>query len=279
MQSKFSLRLAGATAGLLMTATSPFAAEPLPLPPPAPVFTWTGFELGAHVGGGTGTTSVQFPESVVFAGFRVSNSYNDSGIFGGLHVGYNLQLGAIVAGIQGEYNFAGITGGTSNIFLNQESTAVREFGSADGRIGLAFDRLLIYAIGGFAYADIRNQINCAVTLCGAFIPPNLVTGLQTPVTRDFAANRYGFDVGGGIEYNLLGNWTVRAEYRYYNWGSLGFADAGFGAFVIPFNAALILANPFSIAIPNHRDKEILQTGRIGLTYHFAWPPAPVVAKY
>jgi outer membrane immunogenic protein len=286
MQRKFSWRLTGATAGLLLTATSAFAAEPLPPPPPPPVFSWTGFELGAQVGGGAGATNVDFPALTFsnglsnFTSFQTinfANSYSTSGVFGGLHVGYNVQLGAIVVGIQGEYNFAGITGSTTNILLNYESTAVREFGSADGRIGLAFDRLLLYAIGGFAYGDIRNQINCGVILCGAFIPPNLVTGLQTPITRDFAANRYGFNVGGGIEYNLWGNWTARAEYRYYEWGSLGFADAGFGAFVIPFNMVLLQANPFSIAIPNHRDKEILHTGRIGLTYHFAWPPAPVVA--
>lgn len=276
MQRKFSLRLAGATAGLLLTATSPFAAEPLPLPPPVPVFTWTGFELGVHVGGGTDRTSVELP----VLGLDFHNSYNSSGVFGGVHVGYNLQFaGPIVVGLQAEYNFAGITGSTNNILLNYERTDVQEFGSVDGRLGLAFDRLLIYAIGGFAYGDVRNQINCGVILCGAFIPPNLITGLQTPVTRDFAANRYGFNVGGGIEYNLWGNWTARAEYRYYSWGSLGFADAGFGAFVFPTNAVFGLSNPFSIAIPNHRDREILQTGRVGLTYHFAWPPAPVVAKY
>jgi outer membrane immunogenic protein len=274
MQRKISRRLAGATAGLLLTATSALAAEPLPLPPPPPpVFSWAGIELGVHVGGGVGRTSVDFPEAIVFARFPVSNSYSDSGVFGGVHVGYNLQLmGPIVAGLQLEYNFAGITGSTSRLG-NFERTDVAEFGSADGRLGVAFDRVLIYGIGGFAYGDIRNQINCGVLVCGAFIPPTVLGG--TPITRDFAANRFGYDVGGGIEYNLMGNITVRAEYRYYNWGSLGFADAGFGAFVFPFNPA----NPFAIAIPNHRDREILHTGRIGLTYHFAWPPAPVVAKY
>jgi outer membrane immunogenic protein len=282
MQRKFSRRLAGTTAGLLLTATSAFAAEPLPPPPPPPpVFTWTGFELGVHVGGGVGQTSAELEGASVttFEPLIFSNSYDTTGVFGGVHLGYNYQMGPIVVGVQGEYNFAGITGSASNIALNYEETAIREFGSADGRIGFAWDRLMIYAIGGFAYGDIRGQINCGDILCGLFVPPALFTGLRIPVTNDFAANRYGYDVGGGLEYNLMGNWTVRAEYRYYDWGSLGFAQAGFGAFVFPFNAVLLRANPFSIAIPNHRDRETLQTGRIGLTYHFAWPPAPVVAKY
>jgi outer membrane immunogenic protein len=288
MQRKFSRRFAGTTAGLLLTATSAFAAEPLPPPPPPPpVFTWTGFELGVHVGGGVGETSVQLDSFSDFFNRPVdfSNSYDTTGVFGGVHLGYNYQLGSnaaanIVIGVQGEYNFAGITGSASNIALNYEETAIREFGSADGRIGLAFDRLMIYAIGGFAYGDIRGQILCGDILCGAFIPRNLFTGLAgVPVTNDFAANRYGYDVGGGLEYNLMGNWTVRAEYRYYDWGSLGFAQAGFGAFPAGFPSLVTGFNPFSIAIPNHRDRETLQTGRIGLTYHFAWPPAPVVAKY
>jgi outer membrane immunogenic protein len=260
MQRMFSRRLAGATAGLLLTATSPFAADlapPPPPPPPVPVFTWTGFELGLHVGGGAGTTSVNL--------LNFSNSYSTSGPFGGLHLGYNYQFtGPIVIGLQAEYNFAGITGSRTGIPLNFVSTDIQQFGSVDGRLGLAFDRLLIYGIGGFAYADIRNHI-----LCGQFQCDGFPTSIFGPVTRDFGANRYGFDVGGGLEYNLWGNWTARAEYRFYRWNSLTFVDAGFGAF----------GNPFNIAIPNHRDGEYLHTGRIGLTYKFAWPSAPVVARY
>jgi outer membrane immunogenic protein len=258
MQRKFLRRLGGATAGLLLTGTSPFAAEPAPLPPPVPVFTWTGFELGAQVGGGVGRTSVSL--------LQFSNSYSTSGVFGGIHVGFNYQLmGPLVIGIQGEYNFAGITGNATSVPLNFLSTSIRQFGSADGRLGIAFDRLLIYAIGGFAYADIRSQILCGQFQCGGF--PLSPLG---PVIRDFAANRYGFDVGGGLEYNFWGNWTARAEYRYYNWGSRGFEDAGFAN----------RFNPFAIALPNHRSHEILHTGRVGLTYKFAWPYAsPVVASY
>jgi outer membrane immunogenic protein len=263
MQRMFSRRLAGATAGLLLTATSPFAADlapPPPPPPPVPVFTWTGFELGLHVGGGAGKTSVNL--------LQFSDSYSTSGPFGGLHLGYNYQFtGPIVIGLQAEYNFAGITGSRTGI-PSFESTDIQQFGSVDGRLGLAFDRLLIYGIGGFAYADIRNHILCGQTQCGGF-PPVSPLGLLGPVTRDFGANRYGFDVGGGLEYNLWGNWTARAEYRFYRWNSLTFNDAGFGAF----------GNPFNIAIPNHRDGEYLHTGRIGLTYKFAWPSAPVVARY
>jgi outer membrane immunogenic protein len=271
----FSRRLAGATAGLLLTATPPFAAEPLPPPPPpVPVFTWTGAELGVQAGGGIGKTTVEL--------LGINNSYSTHGAFGGLFLGYNYQFAGspLVIGLHLEYNFAGITGTSFNFPFNYARTDIAEFGSVDGRIGLAFDRVLIYGIGGWVYGDIRNQIQCGVVACAAFIPFAGNGGpffpFPLPVTRDFAANRYGYDVGGGIEYALTDNWMVRAEYRYYNWNSRGFNDAGFGTFVAPF----VTINPFAIAIPNHRDKEYMHTGRIGLSYKFAWPPAPpVVAKY
>jgi outer membrane immunogenic protein len=263
MKREFIRCLAGAAAGVLLAGTAATAADlaPVPAPIPAPVFTWTGFELGAQIGGAAGRTSVS-----LFDTFNFSDSYSSTGVFGGLHVGFNYQLmGPIVVGVQGEYNFAGITGNTSAFPLNYLSTSVREFGSADARIGVAFDRLLVYAIGGFAYGDIRNAIN--------FQGAQSVAGLLGfPVNRFFAANRYGFDVGGGLEYNFYGNWTARAEYRYYDFGRLGFADAGFGQFGgVP---ALV-----TIAIPNHTSRETMQTGRLGLTYKFAWPSSPVVARY
>jgi outer membrane immunogenic protein len=254
MKREFIRCLAGAAAGVLLAGSSAIAADLTPVPPPAPVFTWTGFELGAQVGGGSDRTSMN-----LYDVFDFPDSYNSTGAFGGLHVGFNYQLmGPLVIGVQGEYNFAGFTGNSSAFPLNYLATSVREFGSADARIGYAFDHLLVYAIGGFAYGDINNTIN--------FQNSPSVVGF--PVNRFFSANRYGFDVGGGLEYNFYGNWTARLEYRYYDFGTLGFADAGFG-----------VPTGLTIAIPNHTSQETMQTGRVGLTYKFAWPSTPVVAKY
>jgi outer membrane immunogenic protein len=261
MKRDFLWCLAGAAAGVLLTGTSTFAADlgvAPPPPPPPPVFTWTGFELGAQVGGGAGETGVRLNSGLNgIPLFPPSDRYGSSGVFGGIHVGFNYQFsGPFVAGVQLEYNFAGITGTASAPPLNYLETSIREFGSADGRLGVAFDRLLIYGIGGFAYGDIRSQIQ--------------LTGLAPGIIDFFSVNRYGWDVGGGLEYNFYGNWTARAEYRYYDWGTRGFNTAGFGSAV---NALI----PF--AIPNHTSRETMQTGRIGLTYKFAWPSTPVVAKY
>src|ERR1700730_1212803 len=151
MQRKFLRRLAGATAGLVLTGTSTFAADlgvAPPPPPPPPVFTWTGFELGVQVGGGAGRTSVHVdgdPTTVhsdgtlVFPAFPSSDSYTSSGVFGGIHVGFNYQFASpIVAGVQLEYNFAGITGTASAPPLNFLETSIRQFGSAVARLRLGF---------------------------------------------------------------------------------------------------------------------------------------------
>jgi len=147
--------VSGRRGGCVLLAGSPaIAADLTPVPPPAPVFTWTGFELGLHVGGGSDRTRS------ISTTFMTSPTATIARAFGGAHVGFNYQLmGPLVIGVQGEYNFAGLIGNSSAFPLNYLATSVREFGSADARIGYAFDHLLVYAIGGFAYGDIRGTIN------------------------------------------------------------------------------------------------------------------------
>jgi len=252
MNQVFLRRLIGSTAGIcLLAGTAAVAADlpsraPAPLPMP-PAFTWTGAYFGVQVGGGTGPTTINaFP-------FGQNLSFQSSGVFGGIHLGYNIQLNSIVIGLQGEYNFAGIHGNTNAFPFNNVSNSIRQFGSVDGRVGLAFDRLLVYAIGGFAYADIRNSVGFA-------------TPLGIDGNRNYIASQPGWDVGGGLEYALTDNWTARAEYRYYNWGPKTYYDTvNFG----------VLAGLY----PPHSTKDTLHTGRIGLTYKFGAPAAPVVAKY
>src|SRR5215475_684419 len=57
-------------------------------PPPAPIFSWTGFYIGANVGFGSATASVDIG--------NVSFSRDMTGILGGGQIGYNWQAGAWV---------------------------------------------------------------------------------------------------------------------------------------------------------------------------------------
>ena len=216
MKRDFLRCLAGAAAGVLLTGTSAFAAD-LGVAPPAAsarlyldrLRTWragrrrSGPDLGqCRRRRGAVPIVVRLPTAMELGGFRRHSRRLQLPVGGAYR-----RWGA--ARIQFRRHYWKRLAPP----LNYPSTSIREFGSADARLGLAFDRLLIYAIGGFAYADIRSQIQLA--------------GLAPGVIDFFAVNRYGFDVGGGLEYNFYGNWTARAEYRYYDWGTRGFNSAGF----------------------------------------------------
>src|SRR5471030_2864744 len=105
-------------AGLLaaMMAMPSFAAD-LPRPvykaPPRvnPVyvapFTWTGFYVGINGGYGWGKTNW------TFAGIGSSGDFNTTGGLVGGTVGYNLQTGAFVFGIEGDFDASWIKGNNS----------------------------------------------------------------------------------------------------------------------------------------------------------------------
>ena len=208
-------------------------APPVYIPPP-PVFTWTGVYIGAQIGYQWGTSGTDLASALPLA-------YNANGVTGGAHVGYNYQFNQFVVGLEGDVNGLSYNG-TNNLgggfaFSTRETID----GSVRGRVGYAWDRALIYATGGAAFAGIKNSY----TLFGA---PTSIN-----------ATRVGWTVGGGVEYAIDNNWSVRAEYRYTDYGKYSQFPFGFG----PFN--------------NHEYDNKVQAG---FSYKFDLVnPLPVVAKY
>jgi outer membrane immunogenic protein len=191
---------------LLATALSvaPFAANAAP---PVP-FTWTGFYVGASGGFiSQGTTATDLDAAVFPAGttFGVSGT---GGLFG-VNAGYNYQMGAIVLGL--EADIAGSTLNNTSTALKPTvdtfviSSKLRSLGTVRARIGYAFDRVLLYATGGFAYGNVQNAFNSP-------LDPNSTSGLSTSGVRT------GWTVGGGLEYALTNNWIVRVEGLYVDLG-------------------------------------------------------------
>ncbi|MDH7795588.1 MULTISPECIES: outer membrane protein [unclassified Beijerinckia] len=220
-----------AMASTAMAADLPRRA-PAPAPAPiyvAPIFTWTGFYVGGQIGGGWGRSEL--------AGF----GYNANGVVGGLHAGYNQQFGMIVAGVEGDIEATSLKGSGSNFFGSTFKTRAPWQGSLRARVGVAaFDRALIYATGGVAFASIRNEV---------FVPP---------FASSTSTTRAGWTVGAGVEYAIDNNWSVRAEYRYTD----------FGRFNVGF---------FPLGSANTRFKE--NTVRVGVSYRFGSAAGPVLARY
>ena len=211
---------------------------PAYIPPPLPVFTWTGVYIGGQIGYGWG-----------YSGSNVSAlgdlaTYNPSGVIGGAHVGYNYQMGQFVAGLEGDVNGSSYNGSGISALGNSYGTTENIDGSVRGRLGMAWDRALVYATGGVAFGDFQNTYSS-----GGF-------------TDSPSTTRVGWTVGGGVEYAVDNNWSIRAEYRYTDFGYFSqYSPTALGA-----------------AVSQH---EIDNRVQVGFSYKFDMfaPPAPVVAKY
>jgi len=205
----------------------------------APIYNWTGFYIGGHVGGA-------FQGDNGFTG--INNSNNDGRFLGGLQVGGDYQFAPNwVLGIEGQYSWLGnnnnnvaFTGLGAGYVYNDN---LRGIGSVTGRLGYTWGPALLYVKGGYAYADYNQSL----ALFGATAP--------------FAINRRhdGYTVGAGLEYMFAQNWSGKIEYQYYDFGRT--------TFVTP---------PVLVGFGSTRSDE--HTVKAGLNYRFNWG-GPVVAKY
>jgi outer membrane immunogenic protein len=213
-----------------------------PPAPVTPVASWTGFYVGVNVGGGWSNTDVGYGTSdtitALFFGAGIDLPANgerigsSSGVLGGVQIGYNYQFApAWVAGIETDFQFANIEGSGSTAYFagaltSSASQDIQYFGTVRARLGyLATDRLMIYATGGFAYAQLNNAVALDVAPGGFAFFGGLVNGVAYTTNCGFgfpntclagASNGLtpGWTVGGGLEYALGQNWSLKGEYLY-----------------------------------------------------------------
>jgi outer membrane immunogenic protein len=239
-----------ALAGSAFAADLPSTKAPPVYLAPAPVFTWTGFYIGADVGGSFGQAS----STTTAFGKR---SLNDDGVLGGGYVGYNYQINQFVLGVEGDFQGSGASGSTYQA-LTDTTNKVRDnyVGSINGRLGIAYDRALFYAIGGVAFGEAQVS-----TSAGSTLGPRLIAA-GLPTTVGYTKERTGFDIGAGVDYAFTPNWIGRIEYRYYDFGSWN-----------------VGANSW---VPAHHDTSSTNTIRVGLSYLWGASyaaAAPSLAKY
>jgi outer membrane immunogenic protein len=205
----------GAVSAIAM-ASSAFAADiykndagSLKDTPYAPAFSWTGFYLGANVGYAWGDTDISsgnggFDETPGGIG------YDTDGVIAGAQIGYNWQRGRFVFGLEGDIGYLGAEG-DERIIDSPDNFGETEFGAYGvlaGRLGIASDRALFYVKGGWALASVDTSAGDLDE--GDDIDPFDATKLDETLS--------GYAVGGGVEYALSQNWTVKGEYLYMNFG-------------------------------------------------------------
>jgi outer membrane immunogenic protein len=197
------LGLLAGPAALALAATVAQAADlpsrysPAPAFGAVPVFTWTGFYVGANVGYGWNTGTSRYYDPA----FGYVGSNKKGGFVGGGQVGYNYQLGMFLIGVETDLQYAAVGNkGASygNVYYTGNSDGF--FGTVRARLGLAFDRALVYGTGGFAYGDVGGN--------RSYDP---VLGYH----RDNSTNG-GWTLGGGMEYAVSNNISAKVEGLYVN---------------------------------------------------------------
>jgi outer membrane immunogenic protein len=195
----------------------------------SPAINWSGFYIGVMGGYGVSDEiSVAIPG---VAGVTVSSSDLSGGFVGGT-IGYNWQMpgSQFVFGIEVDGAWSDIKH-SENLGLGITfEDRIEALGSVTGRLGMAFNTVLLYAKGGFAWGI--NEMS-------------LTNGL---VTISESQTHTGWTVGGGLEWMFAPNWTLKGEYMYVDLG-----DANYGGNLLP---------------PGLDIGATLHTGKVGVNYKF-----------
>lgn len=191
------------------------AAPPATLP--VPPFTWTGCYIGGHVGWGWGRETVSIPNLGETTGVPALEGVSlgpvtgdTNGFLGGGQIGCNYQFAPNwVIGIEGDGSAADIKGDVTESFVGPTGTVTGTahaqtdwIASATGRLGWAWDSVLLYAKGGAAWAGDKYSADL----------PAFDEHIETSVTRP------GWTVGGGVEWAFWDNWSAKVEYDFYDFG-------------------------------------------------------------
>jgi outer membrane immunogenic protein len=198
----------------------------------APVSNWSGFYVGAMGG-------YAWSDQVSSAGGITVSSSDLKGGFGGGTVGYNWQVGpSWLFGLEVDAAGADIKYSEINRAITGRDE-INALGSVTGRLGYAFNNALIYAKGGYAWAN------------------NKVSFTNGVATVSDSKLHSGYTVGGGLEYMFAPSWSAKIEYMYADFGHQTYFSG------TPLEGDL---------------GATVHTVKGGINYHFNWG-GPVIAKY
>ena len=199
------------------------ADMPMPAPSPPPLYlpeartyNWTGFYVGLNGGGAFGQSNWTDPALPATGNFTVGG-----GLFGGT-VGANYQLGGVVLGVEADGDWSNVSGTTFNTSCVGVGCQTNSdwLATARGRVGYAWDRVLVYGTAGGALANVQAA-------AGLF-----------PFSSSTQA---GWTAGAGIEYAFAPNWSAKVEYLFVDLAnaSCGTTNCGGTTTTVSFNENII----------------------------------------
>jgi outer membrane immunogenic protein len=235
--------LLAAVSLVALSATAPalaadLAARPYTKAPAmiAAVYDWSGFYIGINGGGGSSHATWDF------VGVGREGSHDATGGTVGGQVGYRMQSGQWVFGVEGQGNWADFSGdNTSALFGTRNRTKIDAFGLITGQVGYAWNNVLVYVKGGAAVVSDKYEISA---LGGG------------PLLASTSDTRWGGTVGAGLEYGFAPNWSVGVEYNHIFLSDKDVTFAGFAG--------------------TERIRQDVDMGLVRLNYKFG---GPILAKY
>jgi len=247
--------------GTLAIINSAIAADlPVKAPPPSPpiaLWSWTGFYIGGHVGGGAGNARFSDPFGASIFGDNVSTPF----FLAGGQVGYNYQSGQWVFGVEGDAS-AVVSDGTntclafSGFSISSNCHANPDFlATVTGRLGYALGadgHTLVYAKGGAAFVNTQGDV----------LANNEFFGFFPQFGTHFSTTKTGWTVGVGLEQALAPAWSLKFEYNYINVDGPSVATPP-SIFFPPLG--VVLANQTSVRNEFH-------VAKVGVNYHFGADP-------
>ena len=213
---KLLLGLASTALFVGMAGSGQAADMAVKAPPPpiaVPIFTWTGFYIGGNLGAAWAQRSV----TDIFGNTFTRTS--DGRFIGGGQLGYNWQTGNFVLGVEGDID--GIARNNNNgsgaVLIGGAGPFVVTANSASwvatlaARFGWAADHWLFYGKAGGGW--VGNNSGFTVT--------NVTTGATFGGGSSNSVG--GWLLGGGVEYAINNNWSLKGEYDFIGLGNRNFA--------------------------------------------------------
>jgi outer membrane immunogenic protein len=243
-----------------------------------PAYNWSGFYIGANAGGHWGRdrlTTAANPLGFVGGAAAELNalsagSLKPNGFVGGGQIGYNWQINNVLVGVEADAVWLDGTATRSITYptalvlnpadIMTNATHATWLATIRGRLGVTFDRTLLYVTGGAAFGEVKTTD----TFCAFGCLPLFLPGAFSSVSA--STTRVGWTAGVGLEHAITNNWSLKLEYLYVDLGS-------FSTSIPP--CPLCLGVPIASDVTvNHRYSDNIV--RVGINYRFG---GPVVARY
>jgi outer membrane immunogenic protein len=237
------LGISGAALAADLPPAPPPRAPVVYVPPPAPVFSWTGFYIGGNAG--AAWTRGDVSDSL-------GNSWSNAqqAVFtGGGQIGANYQVNWFVVGVEADFDWMANNHNSSNAVpvpggdSFQLSANNRWITTLAARAGVAADNWLFYVKGGGGWVGVNNPTLTDVT-----------TGAS--ISTSNSNSNSGWLAGGGIEVGFAPNWTARLEYDFLKLSNQ--------SFTVPASTPFIGGD---VITSTNRD---VQTLTVGINYLFSW---------